>query len=383
MVLQKRILKMRRKNSKRSQLKIILTMAKSLFLMGVMECKPSFFYKLIKGYLEVKYFGRKKIQYLEIMSTHACNAECDHCSNTYYDNRGKGVLLTKEKIENIICQAGAMDIPLIVFLGGEPMLDPNIYHYVKYTWERGIMPMIGTNGQLLNKENLKRLKDAHIGAIAVTIYSTDPKENESITKVENYLQNALNAVKTGSSLGINMSLKSVVNKKHFESGEINRIVDLASSLGIRLSFNPVVPTGSAYDNYQNDILEKKMQDELDNLVKENSFLTTHLTSNYFGYGCPAGKAYMGISAYGDVIPCFFMPLSYGNIWENNLKEIHQRMLKTSLFKEGAKTCVAAYDVEFINEVIAPCFVEEKLKDKLPVSIEKHPSFNKDLNPLYI
>ena len=126
-----------------------------------------------------------------------------------------------------------------------------------------------------------------------------------------------------------------------------------------------------------------MQDVLDNLVKENSFLTTHLTSNYFGYGCPAGKAYMGISAYGDVIPCFFMPLSYGNIWENNLKEIHQRMLKTSLFNEGAKTCVAAYDVEFINKVVAPCFVEEKLKDKLPVSIEKHPSFNKDINSLYI
>jgi len=361
--------------SKSNSIKIILSMFKNVVFDGVRKNKPSFFLKLVKGYLLVRLAKKQKIQYIEIMTTYACNARCDHCSNAHYDNRLRKGMLTPKKVEDLIRQAAAMSIPSIVFLGGEPMLDPNIFKYVKLTYENGMMAMLGSNGQLFTRENLIQLKEAHVSKIVITIYSTNSKENDQITKLPNYLENAINAIKLGKSLGINMSLKTVVNRKHFESGEIYRIVDLARNLGVWLSINPVVPTGAAYDNYKDDILDEKLQIELDALICKNNFITTHLTSNYFGYGCPAGRAYLGISAFGDVIPCFFIPISYGNVWDESLAMIHKRILKTNLFKEGAKTCVAAYDRKFINAVIAPCFSNNVSNGKVPVNVNKHPLFN--------
>ncbi len=360
---------------KSNSLKIISSMFKNVVFDGIRKNKPSFFFKLVKGYLEVRLAKKQRVQYLEIMTTHACNVRCNHCSNAHYDNRLRKDMLTPEKVEDLIRQAAAMCIPAVVFLGGEPMLDPNIFRYVKSVYEKGMMATLGSNGQLFTSENLTRLKEAHISKIGITIYSTNPEENEQITKLPNYLENAINSIKLGKSLGISMQLKTVVNKKHFESGEIYRIVDLARNLGVWLSINPMVPTGAAYDNYKDDTLDEKLQGELDRLVYENNFITTHLTSNYFGYGCPAGRAYLGVSAFGDVIPCFFIPISYGSVWDESLAVIHERILKTNLFGEGAKTCVAAYDRKFIDMVIAPCFSSNISNGKIPVNVNKHPLFN--------
>lgn len=354
---------------------ILFSMIKNVVLGGMLTNKPSFTFKLLKGYLETRLLGRKKIQYLEIMTTHACNAKCDHCSNAFYDVRGRKKQLTPGKVEELIRQAAAMDIPVVIFLGGEPMLDPNIFRYVDLTYQHGMMASLASNGQLFNRDNLLRLKQAHVSNITITVYSTDPEVNDRITKVKGYLENALAAIAIGKEMGIKMALKLVVTREHFRSGEIYRVIDLARKLDLWLSINPIVPTGAANDNYKDDVLSIAEQEELDRLVFENSFITTHLTSNYFGYGCPAGRAYMGVSAYGDVIPCFFLPLSYGNVWDMDLKAIHERMLKTPLFKKGAETCVAAYDPEFIGRILNPCYEKEELTMHMPAPIELHPHYD--------
>jgi MoaA/NifB/PqqE/SkfB family radical SAM enzyme len=367
----------------RTSAQIYAAAIKNIFLPTLGNVKPSFYYKLIKGMVDVKLRGRKAIQYIEINTTNACNAACDFCSNAHYDKRPKQERLTKEKITSLIGEAADMGIPVICFLGGEPMLDPNIFDYVECTWKHGMLPNLGSNGQLFNRENLARLKKAHVGSVSVTIHSADPARNAEITRLPNYLPTAIEAVRLGRSLGVTMNLKTVVGRSHFESGDIYRIVELARELGVWLSINPVVPTGAAHDNYSSDILTDALKIELDRLVTDNTFITTHLTSNYFGYGCPAGRAYMGISTFGDVIPCFFMPVSYGSVWTSSLREIHRRMLATPLFAAGAPTCVAAYDADFAARVIAPCFEDPQLREHVPVPIEKHPQFSSAKNTLDI
>ncbi|MBF0138941.1 MAG: radical SAM protein [Magnetococcales bacterium] len=355
----------------------------NFIISGLRNSKPGFFIKLIKGFVLVKFFGKKKIQYIEIMITHACNAKCDFCSNTYYDRRGRSRLLNPEKVKKLIDEAASMDVPLICFLGGEPLLDPHLFSYVEYTWQKGMMAMVASNGQLLNKDNLSRLKESHIGKIVVTIYSTDPKVNDEVTRFPGYLERAIDAIKLGKSMGIGMAIKTVVDSSHFASGEIDRIIALAQKLEVPLSVNPVVPTGAALFNYQDKILDISLQYKLDELVRRHSFMSTHLNANYFGYGCPAGIAYLGITAYGDAIPCFFMPVSYGNVWDLSLKEIHDKILQTPLFKVGAKTCVAAYDKDLIRDLIRPCFVDESLSKQVPVPVENHPKYDKVLKILEI
>lgn len=361
---------------------IILWRTARNFLIHNLLQNPRAFFKLAKSFLAVRLFHKKRIQYIEIMLTNSCNCKCDFCSNTLYDLRDRKKLLTPEKVQDLIRQAGAMDIPLIVFLGGEPLLNPHLEELVRYTHQQGIIPIIATNGQLLTEEKLLKLQEAKVGGIFITIYSTDPEVNDNVTHLPGYLERALTAVRTCKALGIQVHLKTVVNKDHFVTGEIHRLLALARELKVPISINPVVPTGLALFNYQERTLTPELQQDLDNLVRQYDNVSTHLTSNYFGYGCPAGIAYLGISAYGDVIPCFFMPFSYGNVWERSLQEIHERVLRSPLFTKGASTCVAAYDHSFVQNAIVPCFRVGK-GGQIPIPIEQHPRFSQSSDTLDI
>ena len=55
-------------------------------------------------------------------------------------------------------------------------------------------------------------------------------------------------------------------------------------------------------------------------------------------GCQAGFSFLYVTAAGDVFPCDFVPLSFGNLKELSLHEIHARMLR--LLKRPSSTCIA-------------------------------------------
>ena len=66
----------------------------------------------------------------------------------------------------------------------------------------------------------------------------------------------------------------------------------------------------------------------------------------------ANKEYVYVSPYGDVQPCCFMPLSFGNIREEPLKTILERMWKHPMYSESSifKECPMLSD-EFRKKYI--------------------------------
>lgn len=350
-------------------------MAKKLLGGGISLSKARALYKLGKSYLVVNALKRPKIQYLEIMSTYACNAHCTHCSNERYLWKDPALKLTVEKIRDIIRQARDMDVPVIAFLGGEPLLDGDLCEYIRFARKCGILPFVCSNGQLLNDTTLARIKQSGLFCFAITVYSTDPAENEAITGIKGYLDTCLENFERGQAAGVQMMLKYVVTRQHFESGEIHRVINLAKRLDTWLSINPIVPTGQAHSQHREDVLDEPLQRELDELCRQLPFLTTHWTSNYFGYGCPAGKAYLGITPYGDVLACYFLPIAFGNIWESSLKDIHRRITKTPVFRDPYPGCFAAYNRDAIEAAISPCFTDASLLSRLPVNVEDHPLYD--------
>jgi len=366
---------------RRGKLKTLIVMLNKLVNSDLSFNKLRAIQKLAFGYLKTNLLRKYSIQYIEIMTTYACNARCKHCSNEKYAQKRNKGLLTKEKVEDIIHEISGMGVPVIIFLGGEPMLDENIFRYVQLTHESGMLPMIASNGQVFTRESLIRLKDAHVDTVSVTIYSTKPEINAAITGLEDYLKRALQTIVWGQELGLKMALKTVVDKSYFTSGEIYKIIDLACALDVFLSINPMIPTGAAHNKASDELMDQNCRDELETICAENDFITTHFTSNYFGYGCPAGKAYMGVTPYGDVLGCYFVPVAFGNVWDSTLREINDRITKTKLFSKIYGGCPAAYDSRVIAKYICPCFDDITINSGLPVDVEKHPAFDAENDKL--
>ncbi|HYH02720.1 MAG TPA: radical SAM protein, partial [Bacillota bacterium] len=83
-------------------------------------------------------------------TTNACNLDCKHC----YRDAGRQAeeeLTTAEGFK-LIDEIAAAGFKIMVFSGGEPLLRPDIFALVKHAANRGLRPVFGTNGTLLNEK---------------------------------------------------------------------------------------------------------------------------------------------------------------------------------------------------------------------------------------
>jgi radical SAM protein with 4Fe4S-binding SPASM domain len=113
------------------------------------------------------------LQYLFWESTLRCNLSCLHCgSDCVRDNASRERELDAELIKQELRSiAGTYPPDQITFaiIGGEPLLRQDILDVGKYSAELGYNWGIATNGMLLDAAMIKRLKDARLKTISVSL----------------------------------------------------------------------------------------------------------------------------------------------------------------------------------------------------------------------
>src|SRR2546430_11289023 len=96
--------------------------------------------------------------YLQFAITNICNAKCDFCGfavDRFDPKQRRSVTLTEAR--EVIDIALKNHIGYLLFVGGEPLVHKAIRAMVRYAAERGIHPMICTNGSLWTEENMRAL----------------------------------------------------------------------------------------------------------------------------------------------------------------------------------------------------------------------------------
>src|SRR6202789_4350691 len=96
--------------------------------------------------------------YLQFAITNICNARCDFCCFAVdrFDPKQRRSVTLKEA-RDVIDIAVKNHIGYLLFVGGEPMVHKDLRAMTRYAAERGIHPMICTNGGLWNDENMRGL----------------------------------------------------------------------------------------------------------------------------------------------------------------------------------------------------------------------------------
>src|SRR5205809_431430 len=96
--------------------------------------------------------------YLQFAITNICNAKCDFCGfavDKFDPKRRRSVTL--QEARDVIDIAVRNHIGYLLFVGGEPLAHRDLPAMVRYAAERGIRPMICTNGSLWTDQNMKDL----------------------------------------------------------------------------------------------------------------------------------------------------------------------------------------------------------------------------------
>lgn len=262
---------------------------------------------------------------MEIQITGKCDCHCMHC---YEDSPKTGELPT-QKVKKIIDQ-----VPPdygIIFAGGEPFLHKGLEELVTYA--KDFVVWITTNGHFVTKEKLDGFTEYTILVFGLEgIGSIHDKYRGYKNSYKKVIQ-ALKLTKDRPKEIIATLWKGVL-------GEIDEIVEIGRKYNSIVHFNALIPVGRAKTNPAILLTQKEKiyaYTKLKNLQKKNSNLLTDLykltekdLKNGIDLFC---KSRFCIGVNGDVRPCEFHQAKFGNVFEEDFKDIIIKARETNFYQE--------------------------------------------------
>ena len=268
--------------------------------------------------------------------TRKCNLKCPHCYINATTKELEGELDTAES-KQLLDQIAKVSRPLLVLSGGEPLLRNDVYELVRYGTEKGLRMGLGSNGGLIDAKAARKLKEAGIKTVSISLDSHIPQQHDEFRGVVGSWKKAVNAVKALRENNVLVQVNTTLTQQNYN--QIDDIMSLSERIGVEnfhLFF--LVPTGrgakiaditpAMYEEMIKNTFAKTSKHRLNvrpscapqfmRIAKDMG-----LDMRQWIRGCIAGLYYCRIYPNGDITPCPYLPIKLGNIREKSFKEIWQ------------------------------------------------------------
>ena len=237
--------------------------------------------------------------YIEI--TNICNMHCSFC----HGHSRQGRFMARSEFEHILKEIDGKTRYVYYHLMGEPLLHPELPLFIKATKERGLIPVITTNGTLLKKRG-EELISSGVHKISVSLHSF---EENDFTAQERYLKEVADFADAASKEGIIVVLR--LWNKGFDEGRNDRTLEF-----LRLSLG-----GEWVKNPKGIRIRDKLHIEWGDRFEWPDSDAEIKGNRFFCYGL---KDQFGILSDGTVVPCCLDSdgvIALGNIFEDDLNRV--------------------------------------------------------------
>lgn len=328
--------------------------------------------RVAKDYYRLLVLKQPVLRKVDIAVIAGCNAKCPFCFAATLEE-AEGPQLSLNEIQNIVQDSVKLGAIAVEFIGGEPLMCKHLPEAIRYTRRQNVLVSITTNGILLTRQKIQQLADAGLNVVQISLDSADHEEHDVSRGVPGCYAKIMQAIKWIRETDMELMLSTVATNENLCDDGLMKVIKFAEQLDVPITVNPASKAGGWKGN-RNVLLTDENRRRFSQIVK-----TSHARwagqVNFLKEGCPCGKEVIYITAYGHVIPCGFIQISYGNIRQESLLQIWDRMQEHRLMKEHKNTCIAAFDKKFIKDYIDP--LEEQ--EHLPVYIHDHPTYNNKVN----
>jgi len=257
-------------------------------------------------------------------------------------------------------------IRLLVIDGGEPLCRQDLLDVVRYASSKGIRATIGSNGTLIDEAMARKMLDAGVRAVAISVDAADAGTHDSFRGMSGAFEQTVRGMEACRVAGLPFQLNMVIRKETLS--QLEDMLRLAVQSGANAAeFFDLVAAGRAKRESSEQLLNlderKRAMEWLAQaqedcpivirvpacpmyplLLQQKGVQPRHLPAAmlqripYWGRGCAAGMpmGYVMVKCNGEVNPCMLLQINLGNvrgqsiisIWENSLvlAELRQREL---------------------------------------------------------
>ncbi len=309
--------------------------------------------------------------------TKACSYKCPHC----YQRNDKGPDLEINLLKKVASQMQDLGVAMFDIEGGEPLLRFDRLLDLLRSFDERAELWVNTTGEGLTVERAKELKAAGLYGVMISLHTPDAQSYDQFTGVPGSFETAQKAFEIFYQEGIVTAINCCPNAEMIRTGSLEKIFELAKEWNVALVQVIHAKPSGAWLYEKDEIFESE---ELMQKLYEyhHSYNNGHRATKYPSilfqvmeedrnhFGCTAG----GIDRFyfnheGEVQPCEFVNVSFGNVKEEDFLTIFKRM-RANFPTPGTNwlCCTEAYSIGKCmkeNEVpktpLPRCYTEELVK----------------------
>ena len=286
---------------------------------------------------------RDRPSYVHYAVTSRCNLRCRSC--VIWKRDQDAVELTTgdvRELAGILSRLGCVQVSLG---GGEPATRKDLPEIVEAFVAHAIRPRVLTNGVAMTPTLARRLVDAGMRDVSLSLDSLDAERQERLDAVDGTFARRIDNLIALSRLlprrGCTPIINTVVTSEN--TGELLDILELTTDIGFHVSFIPIHTASdpTASHRFYSDADDLKVTDERREelrgiyarlidakrhgapIVNSTAFLERSVAYLLTGRGewpCKAGEQFLSISPTGMVSPCH----AQEGEWGIDFREIERR-----------------------------------------------------------
>jgi MoaA/NifB/PqqE/SkfB family radical SAM enzyme len=271
--------------------------------------------------------------YLQFAITNICNADCGFCgfARSQFDPKARRSV-TLDEAKRVIDIALKNHIGYLLFVGGEPMVHRDLRAMTRYAAERGIHPMICTNGGLWNDQNMRDLASDGLTSVIMSIDAHDVAKHEKNRGLPDVCKKIKKANEFFQSVGI-QTTASITASRLIDDYE--KLPEFLETLGFKsCTFSyPLTSLASSYLSFSDSGLVNFNKEELIALfdhikrMKANSGfpvvnpresldeMQRHLRGEKEKFGCLGGHKYFYLDWNLDLFRCHAWHEPMCKVWD--------------------------------------------------------------------
>lgn len=174
--------------------------------------------------------------------TQACDLACVHCRASALPRRNPLELSTDEA-RRLIDEVAALQVPVFVLAGGDPLKRPDVFDLVEYASSHGVrISLTPSATPLLTEQAIGRLKRCGLARLAVSLDGPTAAIHDAFRRVAGSYDWTLQAVRAAHGVGLPVQINTTITRHNLD--QLDVMISLLEQLDIVLwSVFFLVPTG--------------------------------------------------------------------------------------------------------------------------------------------
>jgi MoaA/NifB/PqqE/SkfB family radical SAM enzyme len=268
-----------------------------------------------------------------ISVTSACKYKCPHC----YQMHDKGKDMDINVLVETVKKLQNKGVAFFNIEGGEPFLVFDRLKRVCEAIDDRSEILINSTGDGMTFENLSELKkNKNILGFMFSLHADNPEDMNTFMGNENAWKNLEKGIELCHKVGFAVTFNTCLLKDAFYNGKFENIMEISKEFhGSILQLIKPKPAGGWLES-GTEGFSKEDTEHITKLVHTYNLKKSHRNYTFIApmlieespklFGCTAGGTErFYINAKGDLQPCEFLNISFGNIQTDDFEEIYEKM----------------------------------------------------------